>query len=35
MPLNTALREIMGWEDDDIAEMDADQQAGFITDNEQ
>jgi len=35
MPLNTALREIMGWEDDDIAQMDADQQAGFITDNEQ
>ena len=35
MPLETALREIMGWEDDDLAQMDADQQAGFITDNEQ
>ena len=35
MPLTTALREIMGWEDDDLAAMDADQQAGFITDNEQ
>jgi hypothetical protein len=35
MPLNTALREIMGWEDTDIKAMDADQQAGFITDNEQ
>ena len=35
MPLETALREIMGWEDDDLAQMDKDQQAGFITDNEQ
>jgi hypothetical protein len=35
MPLNTALREIMGWEDDDLAAMEADQQAGFITENEQ
>lgn len=35
MPLDTALRSIMGWEDDDIAMMQADMQAGFITDNEQ
>jgi hypothetical protein len=35
MPLNTALREIMGWEDDDFEQMDADQQAGFLVDNAQ
>ena len=35
MPLNTALREIMGWEDDDFERMDKDTQDGFITDNQQ
>jgi hypothetical protein len=35
MPLNTALREIMGWEQDDFEAMDKDTQDGFITDNAQ
>ena len=35
VPLETALREIMGWEDDDLAQMDADQKASFLVDNEQ
>ena len=35
LPLGTALREIMGWEDDDMAAMQADQQAAFLVDNEQ
>ena len=35
MPLETALREIMGWEDDDLAQMEAQRQAGFLVDNEQ
>ena len=35
MPLETALREIMGWENDDMAQMEADRQAGFLVENEQ
>ena len=35
VPLETALREIMGWEQDDFEQMDKDTQAGFITENQQ
>ena len=31
VPVNTALREIMGWEDDDLAQMVADQYDRLIT----
>ena len=35
VPIETALEKIMGWEEDDMAAMAAQQQAGFLLENEQ
>ena len=35
VPIETALEKIMGWEDEDMAAMAAQQQAGFLVGNEQ